>query len=55
MENQEIIIPLEEYKALRDICEDYQKLIGEYNILLMQYKILENNAKSKVKTKIGFV
>lgn len=37
---QKIEITLEEYKALRDICEDYQKLLGEYNLLSYVYNQL---------------
>lgn len=55
-----IKITLKEYKALRDICEDYQKLLGEYNLLVYLYKQLEaqvypKEEKVKEKRKIGFV
>ena len=61
MEKQDITIDLDEYKALRDICEDYQKLLGEYNLLVYLYKQLEaqvfpkEEKPTKEKRKIGFV
>ena len=56
MEEQTITITLEEYKQLRDICEDYQKLLGEYKLLSYVYQQLtyQPEEKVKVKQKIGF-
>lgn len=55
---QKITITLEEYKQLRDICEDYQKLIGEYKLLSYVYNQLtyqpEEEKVKKKKRKIGF-
>ena len=57
MEEQTITITLEEYKQLRDICEDYQKLLGEYKLLSYVYQQLTYQPepeKVKKKNKIGF-
>lgn len=55
MEEQTVTITLEEYKQLRDILEDYQRLLGEYNLLTYAYN-LQNPPEQKVKKKnpIGF-
>lgn len=55
MEKQTITITLEEYKELRDIMEDYQKLIGDYNLLYKMYRdLVPKETKTKKKQKIGF-
>lgn len=41
MEEQTITITVEEYKSLRDICEEYQKLIGENNLSIQQLALLK--------------
>ena len=54
---QKIEITLEEYKQMRDILEDYQKLLGEYNLLSYVYNQLTyqpEEEKVKKKNKIGF-
>ena len=48
-----IKITLKEYKELRDIVEEYYKLLNNYNILAMKYNELANNDIPKTK-KIGF-
>lgn len=57
MNEQTITITLEEYKQLRDLCEDYQKLLGEYKLLAYDYQRLTYQPepeKVKKKNKIGF-
>lgn len=57
MKNQEIKISLEEYKQMRDMLEDYQKLLGEYQLLSYVYNQLTyqpEEEKVKKKNKIGF-
>lgn len=54
---QKIEISLEEYKQMRDICEDYQKLMGEYQLLPYVYQQMTyqpEEEKVKKKNKIGF-
>ena len=50
-------ITLEKYKQMRDILEDYQKLLSEYKLLSYVYNQLTyqpEEEKVKVKQKIGF-
>ena len=57
MENQTIKITLEEYKQMRDMLEDYQRLLGEYQLLYYMYNQLTYQPepeKVKKKNKIGF-
>ena len=59
MKKQYITIPLDEYKALRDICEEHQQLIGAYNLLKAYYdhlveQITPKKEPVKTKQKIGF-
>lgn len=57
MEEQTIIITLEEYKQLRDMLEDYQKLLGEYKLLSYVYNQMTYEPKKeevKEKNPIGF-
>ena len=56
MENQTIEISPEEYKMLRDMLEDYQKLLGEYNLLSYVYNQMTYQPEVEVKEKnpIGF-
>lgn len=56
MENQTIEISLEEYKELRGILEDYQKLIGGYNLLCYVYNqlVCPQEVEEKTKNPIGF-
>lgn len=56
MDKQTVIISLEEYKQLRDMLEDYQKLLGEYNLLSYVYHQVTYQPKEEVKEKnpIGF-
>lgn len=57
MNEQTITITLDEYKLLRDLCEDYQKLLGEYKLLSYVYQQLTyqpEEEKVKKKNKIGF-
>ena len=54
---QKIEISLEEYKQMRDILEDYQKLLGEYKLLSYDYQLrvqLPEEEKVTKKKKIGF-
>lgn len=57
MKEQTITITLEEYKQMRDILEDYQKLLGEYKLLSYVYQQLTyqpEEEKVTKKKKIGF-
>lgn len=56
MEKQTVTISLEEYKQLRDMLEDYQKLLGEYNLLSYVYNQMTYQPEVEVKEKnpIGF-
>ena len=56
MDKQTITISLEEYKQLRDIVEDYQILIGKYNLLSYVYNQITYQPEVEVKEKnpIGF-
>ena len=57
MEKQTIKITLEEYKYLRDMLEDYQRLLGEYQLLSYIYQQMTyqpEEEKVKKKNKIGF-
>lgn len=57
MKKQYITIEFDEYKALRDTCEDYQQLIGSYNLLKACYDNIVAKitpTKTKEKKKIGF-
>ena len=59
MKKQYITIELTEYKALRDICEQYQQLIGQYNLLKTYYdnlvkQVTPTKQPVKTKQKIGF-
>lgn len=56
MEKQTITISLEEYKQLRDIVEDYQILIGKYNLLSYVYNQITYQPEVEVKENnpIGF-
>ena len=49
---QKITITLKEYKQMRDMLEDYQKMLGEYQLLNYVYQPEEE--KVKKKNKIGF-
>lgn len=54
---QTITISLEEYKQLRDMLEDYQKLLGEHKLLSYVYnQMTYEPEKEEVKEKnpIGF-
>ena len=61
LNKQKIEITLEEYKKLRDICEEYNRLLGEYQLLSYVYnhqfsqveEIEETSKKEKTRT-IGF-
>lgn len=57
MEKQTITITLEEYKQMRDMLEDYQRLLGDYQLLYYMYNQLTyqpEEEKVKKKNKIGF-
>ena len=57
MDKQTIKITLEEYKQMRDMLEDYQRLLGEYQLLYYMYNQLTyqpEEEKVKKKNKIGF-
>ena len=57
MDTQKITITLEEYKQMREIIEDYQRLLGEYQLLYYMYNQLTyqpEEEKVKKKNKIGF-
>ena len=57
MKEQTIKITLEEYKQMRDMLEDYQRLLGEYQLLYYMYNQLTyqpEEEKVKKKNKIGF-
>ena len=41
MKKQYIQILLEEYKALRDICEEYQRLMGEHGLTKYELEALK--------------
>ena len=52
---QKITITLEEYKQMRDMLEDYQKLLGEYNLLSYVYNQLTYQPEEEIKKNpIGF-
>ena len=55
--NKQLKITLEKYKYLRDMLEDYQRLLGEYQLLYYMYNQLTyqpEEEKVKKKNKIGF-
>ena len=54
---QKITITLKEYKQMRDMLEDYQRLLGDYQLLYYMYNQLTYQPepeKVKKKNKIGF-
>lgn len=55
MDKQTITITLKEYKKLRNLIEEYQKLQGDYNFLYYVFNQQnKKEPKEKIKTKIGF-
>ena len=57
MKKQYITITLDEYKELRAIIEEYNTLVGEYNLLKLMYDLKlhpEPKEQPKKNNKIGF-
>lgn len=55
MENQTMIITLKEYKILRQICELYEQLLKEHDLLYDEYiRLLDERSKEKPKLQMGF-
>lgn len=56
MKKQEIIIELEEYKELLMLAAEYEKVLGQYQLLSYAYQqvVGTEQATVKKKEKIGF-